>query len=297
MNKNPKEYWNILKSFKKKSNEQENIPEILKDESVIIEHFQKQGNHSHFNSNFKKEIENQLKTMEEDMMYKAESDSTITYIKEIKKAIFDLKKGKSAGPDRILNEVIKYTNPVMINSYMKIFNVILKTGIYPKSWKESFTIPIYKSEDKNDPNNYRGVSLINCLPKIFNTILNNRLIKIIEDQLSNSQFGFREYHRTADSIFVLKSLINKYIHKNKKKIYACFVDLRKAFNSVWREALLYKLCKMGVGLHFFKLLKEQYFNTTSSLKHIDQHSVFFNISRGAKQSFLTSQGELNKGTR
>jgi hypothetical protein len=115
--------------------------------------------------------------MEEDMMYKAESDSTIIY-KEIKKAIFDLKKRKSAGPDRILNEVIKYTNPIMINYYMKIFNVILKTGIYPKSWKESFTISIYKSGDKTDPNNYRGVSLINCLPKIVNTILNNRLIKI-----------------------------------------------------------------------------------------------------------------------
>ena len=105
---------------------------------------------------------------------------------------------------------------------MKIFNVILKTGIYPKSWKESFTIPIYKSGDKNDPNNYRGISLINCLPKICNTILNNRLIKIIEDQLSNSQFGF----------------INKYIHKKKKKMHACFVDLRKAFDSVWRETLL-----------------------------------------------------------
>jgi hypothetical protein len=91
------------------------------------------------------------------------------------------------------------------------------------------------------------------------------------------------FHRTADSIFVLKSLINKYIHKNKKKIYTCFVDLKKAFDSVWREALLYKLCKMGVGLHFFKLLKEQYLNTTSSLKHKDQHSVFFNISRGVKQ--------------
>ena len=134
MNKNPNEYWNVLKSLKKKSSEQENIPEILKDESVIIEHFQKQGNPFPFNSNFKKEIENQLKTMEEDMMYKAESDSTITY-KVIKKAIFDLKKGKSAGPDIILNEVIKYTNPIMINCHMKIFILILKTGIYPKSWK------------------------------------------------------------------------------------------------------------------------------------------------------------------
>ena len=61
---------------------------------------------------------------------------------------------------------------------MKIFNVILKTGTYPKLWKESFTISIYKSGDKTDPNDYRGVSLINCLPKIVNTILNNRLIKI-----------------------------------------------------------------------------------------------------------------------
>jgi hypothetical protein len=80
-------------------------------------------------------------------------------------------------------------------------------------------------------------------------------------------------------IFILNSLIYKYIHK----IYACFVDLRKAFDSVWREALLYKLCKIGVGLHFFKLLKEQYLNTTSSFKRKDQHSVFFNISRGVKQ--------------
>ena len=133
------------------------------------------------------------------------------------------------------------------------------------------------------PNNYKGVSLINCLPQIVNTILNNRLIKIIEDQLSNSQFGFRENHKTADSIFILKSLNNKYMYTNKKNMYACFADIRKAFDSVWREALLHKLCKMEVGLHFFKLLKEQYLNTTSSLKHKDQHSVFFNISRGVKQ--------------
>jgi hypothetical protein len=73
----------------------------------------------------------------------------------------------------------------------------------------------------------RGVSLINCLPTIFNTILNNRLIKIIEDQLSNSQFSCRENHRTADSNFVLKSLINKYIHKNKKKKICLFCRSQK----------------------------------------------------------------------
>ena len=73
----------------------------------------------------------------------------------------------------------------------------------------------------------RGISLINCLPTIFNTILNNRLIKIIEDQLSNSQFGCRKNHRTADMIFVLKSLINKYIHKNQKKKLCLFCRSQK----------------------------------------------------------------------
>ena len=81
-------------------------------------------------------------------------------------------------------------------------------------------------------------------------------------------------------------MINKYIHKEKKKIYACFVDLRKAFDSVWREALLYKLCKIGVGLHFLN-----YWKNSISIQH-RLLSIKINT-----QSFLTSQGEFNKGTR
>jgi hypothetical protein len=132
------------------SNEQENIPEILKDKSVIIEHFLKQGNPSHFNSNFKKEIENQLKNMEE--------DGLVYFITS-----FKILSGPADFP------FFKSNIAFLISLY-----VIVESDS-AKSWKELFTIPIYKSGDKNDPNNYRGVSLINCLPKIFNTILNNRI--------------------------------------------------------------------------------------------------------------------------
>jgi hypothetical protein len=172
---------------------------------------------------------------------------------------------------------------VIIKSIAKMFNLILKTGIYPKSWKDSYIIALHKKGDKSDPNNYRGISLISNLPKIFNAVLNNRLITVVDKQLNNCQFGFRENHRTADSIFILKSLINKYIHKNNKKIYACFIDLRKAFDSVWRTALLYKLCKMGVGKSFYRVIKQQYLNTKSSLKHKDHISDYFDITRGVKQ--------------
>ena len=57
---------------------------------------------------------------------------------------------------------------------------------------------------------------------------------------AKTQFGFRENHRTSDSLFVLKTLINKYVHKNKIKLFVCFVDLQKAFDSVWRNGLLFK---------------------------------------------------------
>ena len=142
---------------------------------------------------------------------------------------------------------------------------------------------LHKSGEKCDPNNYRGISLISCLPKLFNAILNERLINLMETTISKSQFGFRKNHRTSDSIFVLKALINKYLHKNKKKIFACFVDLRKAFDSVWRKALLFKLCNMEVGNKFFHIIKQQYSETISAVKYQNLHSEYFSTSRGVKQ--------------
>ena len=139
----------------------------LFNQSVIIEHFQKQGNPSQFNSNFKKEIENQLKNMEEDMMYKAESDSTITN-KEIKKAIFDLKKGKSAGPDRILNEVIKYTN---------LYFIMILLSIYIYNWIGNKFLQL------TSPSPYKYINSIN---KTNQMTANVQAISIIISKLSKS---------------------------------------------------------------------------------------------------------------
>lgn len=176
-----------------------------------------------------------------------------------------------------------FCKQITLSSCVKVFNLILKTGCYPTSWKESYIILLHKTGSKLDPSNYRGISLTSTLPKIFNAVLNERLNQLMESQLSNCQFGFRKNHRTSDSIFILKSLFNKYIHKEKKKIYACFVDLKKAFDSVWREALLVKLHRIGVGKLFFNVIKQQYIDTKSSLKFQDLHSDCFNIIRGVKQ--------------
>ncbi len=156
--------------------------------------------------------------------------------------------------------------------------------MYPQKWNYSFIIPIFKSGDSATLSNYRGISLTNCLSKLFNSIINIRLLSVYQDKLSPSQFGFRKNNRTSDSIFIVKTLLNKYVNHEKKKVYGCFVDLRKAFDSVWRNGLLYKLLQNNdLGIKLYKTLKSMYQDTTASVKAQNLLSKPVNITRGVKQ--------------
>lgn len=73
-----------------------------------------------------------------------------------------LKNGKAGGPDGIINEVIKYSCNITLKSVAKLFNLISKSGHYPKQWNKSYMILLHKSGSKSDPSNYRGISLVNC---------------------------------------------------------------------------------------------------------------------------------------
>ena len=272
---NPNEFWKILKEYNQKEGENRNeIKDLISDLDKIVKHVQEQGDCNNINKTFKQQIEIELKAMEDVISESSDTDHPIT-INEIKKVLKKLKMWKANGPDGIVNEVFKYSSDVTIKSLAKLFNLILKTSYFPAHWNESFLILLHKSGNRLDPSNYRGISLINCIAKIFSAILNERLKIWMKDIYSHSQFGFRENHRTSDSLFILKSLINKYVHKNKKKLYLCFVDLKKAFDSVWREGLLYKMAKLGVGKHFYNTIKNMLSNTKIALKMDGHHSNFF----------------------
>jgi hypothetical protein len=99
------------------------------------------------------------------------------------------------------------------------------------------------------PENYRGIAINSCIGKLFNTVLNNRLDKyLIDNNLINKcQIGFSKKTRTSDHIFVLKTLIDKYINRKGEKLFACFIDLRKAFDTVINAGIRYKLIKYGIS--------------------------------------------------
>ena len=97
---------------------------------------------------------------------------------EIYEAIKTLKLNKSSGIDEIVNEYIISTKQIMIPIYVKLFNAILETGNIPTDWLTGIIIPIYKNKGSNlDPGNYRPITLLSCLGKLFTSILNNRLCK------------------------------------------------------------------------------------------------------------------------
>ena len=186
--------------------------------------------------------------------------------------------------------MIKASLESLMPVYIKLFNLILQSGKMPDIWCQGLITPIYKSGDKSDPTNYRGICVSSCLGKMFSSILNQRLYLYFEENkiLHNSQIGFLPENRTADHVFTLRTLIDKYVHYHKEKVYACFVDFRKAFDSVWHEGLFYKLLKINIGGHFYNLIKTLYCSSTCSIRIAENKTRSFSYSRGVRQGCILS---------
>ena len=206
--------------------------------------------------------------------------------KEISKAVKQLKANKATGIDLVSNEMIKYSQHVMLPILSKIFNNILLSECYPGKWCEGYIVPIFKSGCKNLPENYRGISIFSCLAKLFNTVLNNRLEDFLEkhEVIDKKQIGFKKKSRASDHMFILRCMIDKYTQK-QSKLYACFIDFKKAFDKVNHSYLMYKLIRSGIRGNFFSLLQDMYVTKgiQSCVKSNNMLSDHFTCSVGVRQ--------------
>ena len=181
---------------------------------------------------------------------------------------------------------LKYILPLL----SKLFNCILISGKYPKCWTEGIITTLHKKGDQSSPDNYRGITISSCLGKLFCSVLNNRLKTFCNENsiIDDRQSGFRKRGRTSNNVFIIKTLYEKYCLDSNQKLYACFIDFQKTFDSVWHEALLLKLLRSGVGGPFYILLKNMYENVTASVRCGHKLSHIFSIQRGVKQGDILS---------
>ncbi|MEW8546030.1 MAG: reverse transcriptase family protein, partial [Candidatus Thiodiazotropha sp.] len=250
--KNPKEYWKYLNSLNVKSEKAH--PPL----NVFYEHFKNinQGDHPHENYSYT------------DYMVDNDQLNNKITVQEISKCIKNLKNGKCSGEDRILNEFIKSTEEIFLPTYEKLFNLVFDSGIIPNAWLEGAIIPIYKHKgDSNVPANYRPITILSCLGKLFTAVLNNRLTKFLDENesLNENQAGFRKGYGVTDHIFVLHSLI-EIMKKSKQKLFCAFVDFSQAFDSIWRGGLFRKLHFNSIQGKFLRIIYNMYENIKSCVK-------------------------------
>ena len=288
---NPKQYWKILDELLN-DNESKNDPSQKIQPGDWYDYLLELKTDNKI-SNIEEKIKSKLCKLERNNIFN-ELDYKIT-MKEIRISISQLKNNKSPGLDNICNEMFKNASAATITLLTKIFNDILLSGQYPKEWNQGYICTIYKSKCMSDPNNYRCLTINSSFGKLFNRVLNNRLTKYMLDHniISHCQIGFQAKKRTSDHIYTLHTLIKKYTKIHKKKVYACFIDLSKAFDKVWHTGLYYKLKKIGIGTHFFNIIKCMYSENEVCLKLKDQISDFLKPSVGVKQGDNLSSSFFN----
>ena len=101
--------------------------------------------------------------------------------------------------------------------------------------------------------------------------------------INKAQIGFQRGNRTTDHILTLKSIVNKYIYDNKSNLYACFIDFKKAFDSVNHQKLFYKLRENKINGKLLNLLQSIYKQSQCALKINNKLTQFFNYEKGVIQ--------------
>ena len=272
-NKDAKKYWNLFKKL---------APNIGNESKNVQPHTFS----AYFESLLSSETAGEIP---DDCTDKGPLDYAIDY-DELKDASSILKPGKGHGIDIICNEMIKILLECYPDVLLKLFNSILSTGKVVQQWVIGMIVPIYKKGPKSEPSNYRGVTLMSCLGKLFLSILNARLLKYAIDNkiLSKKQLGFLAGNRTSDAHIIIHNMIQKYCHKKGKHIFSSFIDFSKAFDTIPRDILFGKLKGHGITGCFFNILKDIYSNDQACIKMQSRLTKPFKINTGVRQGCVLS---------
>ena len=188
-----------------------------------------------------------------------ELDIQITLL-EVENIVSRLKNGKAAGTDGIVNEILRFGGENMNQAIWQLCKMMFEKEQVPDEWLEGIIFPIYKDSDRRDPLNYRGITLLSVVSKVYTSILNERLSKWCgrNNIIVEEEGLFRKGRGCVDQIFVLAGILNK---RRKKLTCCCFIDLKKAFDRVWRKGLWKARWEEGIRGKMWKVIRSLYRST------------------------------------
>ena len=200
-------------------------------------------------------------------------------VSEVEAAIRKLKPDKCPGKDKITAEHLKAGGRVLQKAIAERFTKYLQTATLPQAWSTSETVLLMKSGDTEDLGNYRPITLLSQIYKLFTRILLQRIFGNVE--FSREQAGFRSGYSTLDHIHAVRQLLEK---SKEYRVPVClaFVDYKKAFDSVETNAYLNALHEAGINPAYVDVVRSINKNCTTDIKMLSE-VCRINISKGVRQ--------------
>lgn len=280
-----KEWWNLVKSFlSKKGMDSNNIPPIEHNGKI------------HYLNKDKAEILNNYFISQSKVLNENDPLPNITFLHnpllrticlttiDVANVINSLKPNKAVGPDQIHNCILKAASSYIVEPITRFFNRCLIESKFPKPWKIAHITPLYKKGPKEVCSNYRPISLLSCVGKVFESCVHKYLLAFLTENniITPSQSGFIPGDSTVNQLVsIYNDLCSSF--DNALTTQAVFLDITKAFDRVWHRGLLHKLEAVGIVGPLLKWFSDYLSDREQSVVIHGEMSNFKTVPAGVPQ--------------
>lgn len=206
---------------------------------------------------------------------------------EVIYSINNLKKDKTTGPDGICGDLLKLMKEDHLDILTDLFNYVYDTGNIPDEWLISAFIPIPKKPTARKCEEYRTISLMSHVVKVFLKIVHGRLYPKLEQYISDTQFGFRNGVGTREALFSLNVLVQR-SRDVGCDVFSCFIDFEKAFDRVNHQKLIEILQEHQIDDKDLRIISNLYWNQKAFVQVEGMESEKFMVSQGVRQGCVLS---------
>jgi hypothetical protein len=293
--KDPELFWQEVRKLMGKENA---LPQVVKSRGKLVSDrhgkleawagfFEELGAASGGSAGFDEEwrvsVEAEMARLDQMMFDQPELDGELK-AKEVREVVEELREGKAGGCDGILPFMLKRGGNALLTALHRLLMLVWQEEKVPAEWQKGQVVPIFKGGDASDLGDYRGITLLSVVSKVFESIINRRLCSFLEKAggLSDEQGGFRSGRGTMDLVWLVSEVVARR-KERKEKTFACFIDVQKAYDTVWQDGMFKRLYDVGVKGKVWRLLRRWYSETESVVLVGGEETRAFKLKQGVKQ--------------
>jgi hypothetical protein len=313
MRKDPKGFWREVKGMMEGDREREGMPDSMVDE-VGIEVWEEEKrlevwkrawellgvedlDDEKFDKPFALQITREMEEEDDDEGWeddrrmalegRGELNQRISLM-DVEEACKRLRNGKAAGEDGTIGELFKKGGKRVMICLWKICEEVWRREVVPHDWMRGLVVPLYKGEgDRRNPSNYRGISLLSVAGKVFSAIINRRIMDWVESSggLVDEQGGFRPKRGCPDQLFSITEIVKNRVGK---RTLTCFIDIKKAFDRVFRDGIWKRMRERGMGGKIERVVRALYRSIESCVLVDGLKTDWFGVDVGVRQGCVLS---------